>query len=73
MKTIALTLAAALGLFIVQDAQSGGSAMPGEGDEVPAFRLNDHTGRAVRIAPPEEDDEERWTIVAFFPKAATPG
>lgn len=39
------------------------------GAAAPAFRLNDHAGRAVSIG----GDRERWTVVAFYPKALTPG
>jgi len=38
------------------------------GRAAPTGRLNDHTGRAVSIGP-----SERWTVLAFYPKAATPG
>ena len=43
---------------------------PTVGEAVPGIRLNDHTGVAVEIPAGEED---RWTVLAFFPKAATPG
>lgn len=43
---------------------------PVVGERAPGFRLNDHTGHAVDL--PLADDEH-WTVVAFFPKAATPG
>ena len=39
------------------------------GKAAPSFRLNDHTGRAVEVG----GEAEGWTVLAFFPKAATPG
>jgi peroxiredoxin Q/BCP len=40
------------------------------GDEAPAFRLNDEDGRARSLA---KLHEEAWVVLAFFPKADTPG
>jgi len=41
------------------------------------FRVNDHLGRlAAPIAAPVAGGvlgNERWTVLAFYPKAATPG
>ena len=73
MKKLILSLAAAAGLFLVPAVQDRAPAPPEVGDDVPAFRLNDHTGTGVRVAAPEEGEEGPWTILAFFPKAATPG
>ncbi len=43
---------------------------PLEADDVaPAFRLNDHTGNSVSIG----GKQEKWTVLAFYPKAMTPG
>ena len=39
------------------------------GEPAPRFRLNDHEGRAVRVG----GRSKTWTVVAFYPKAATPG
>ena len=39
------------------------------GEAAPLFRLNDHTGEAVTIG----GENELWTVVAFYPKAMTPG
>ena len=39
------------------------------GAPAPVFRLNDHTGKLAAFAGPSE----RWSIFAFYPKAATPG
>ena len=43
---------------------------PREGDAAPDFRLNDHEGRAVRLS---RHGKDAWVVLAFFPKAATPG
>ena len=73
MKPLLTSLAAAAALLLAQGLQESAPARPEVGDPAPAFRLNDHTGRAVRIAPPKQGEEGRWTVLAFFPKAATPG
>ncbi len=36
---------------------------------LPAFRLNDQAGSIQRIG----GKSELWTVVAFYPKALTPG
>lgn len=71
-RSLLLSLATASLLF-AQGSREGGPSRPAVGDKAPAFRLNDHTGRAVRVAPPKDGEEGRWTVMAFFPKAATPG
>ena len=38
--------------------------------KAPDFRLNDHNGQAFRLS---EAGEGRWIVLAFYPKAATPG
>jgi peroxiredoxin Q/BCP len=43
---------------------------PVVGSAAPDFRLNDQAGKAVRFS---EARGEGWAILAFFPKAATPG
>jgi peroxiredoxin Q/BCP len=40
------------------------------GKEAPGFRLNDHTGKAVRL---EDFRGKSWVVLAFFPKAMTGG
>ena len=72
MRNLLLPLAAA-GLLLAQGAQETRPVRPEVGDVAPAFRLNDHTGRAVRVAPPKEGEDGPWLVLAFFPKAATPG
>jgi len=54
---------------LADDAQPRAKA--GEvGSKAPDFRLNDQDGKAVRLAPGKGP---AWTILAFYPKAATPG
>ena len=40
-----------------------------EGQAAPVFRLNDHLGKAVQVG----GESDLWTVLAFYPKAATPG
>ena len=46
-------------------------AGPRPGQPAPTFRLNDHNGNATSVGGPREDG--RWTVLAFYPKALTPG
>jgi len=61
---------------LVAAALLGGAAMAEEkkgvavGAEVPDFRLNDHEGKAVRLA---ELGGKGWVVLAFYPKALTGG
>jgi peroxiredoxin Q/BCP len=48
----------------------GSPAEPEVGKPAPAFRLNDHTGKAVDVGGPATTS---WTVLAFYPKAMTPG
>jgi hypothetical protein len=50
-------------------AQAEKPARPEVGKPAPAFRLNDHSGTARAIG----GKSENWTVLAFFPKAMTPG
>jgi hypothetical protein len=72
MRALFLSAAVA-GLLLAQGNQERPPARPGVGDAAPAFRLNDHSGRAVAIAAKSSGEEAPWTVLAFFPKAATPG
>ena len=60
--------AASLALLAVQD-QDRTPAPVVAGKPAPAFRLNDHAGAAVSVGGPAKT----WTVLAFDPKAATPG
>jgi len=44
-------------------------SIPEVGQPAPKFRLNDHTGAAVAAGGPANN----WTVLAFYPKAATRG
>ena len=69
MKKTLLSLAVlASATFLPQ--QGSADKGPVVGKPAPTIRLNDHDGKAVQI---RANDEGRWTVLAFFPKAATPG
>ena len=68
MRTIAVCLAALAALF-AQDPLQKGPVLPEVGKPAPEFRLNTHAGLSASIG----GQSETWTVVAFFPKAATPG
>jgi peroxiredoxin Q/BCP len=64
-------------LLLVLLLAAGGGALADEppkapevGKPAPAFRLNDHTGKAVAVGP---GATKAWTVLAFYPKAMTPG
>jgi hypothetical protein len=60
---LALLGAGTLGL------QSGAPKKPEVGKPAPALRLNDHRGNIVELG----GKRANWSVLAFFPKAATPG
>jgi peroxiredoxin Q/BCP len=73
MKKLGWMLAlAALVAAGVAAAQERPAAPEGAttGSRAPAFRLNDQDGKAVRLADLHAGG---WAVVAFYPKAATPG
>jgi hypothetical protein len=57
----------------VQGPESAEPRLLEVGKPAPVVRLNDHTGRAVHLRPADPDEEGNWKVLAFFPKAATPG
>ena len=65
-----VTVVAALATATALADDDGKKKKPTVGDTAPDFRLNDHTGKAYRLS---EAGEGRWIILAFFPKADTPG
>lgn len=69
VKTTLLACAAALAALFAQDAPQKGPRLPEVGKPAPSFRLNDHEGKAAAVG----GESESWTVLAFYPKAATPG
>ena len=68
MKLVLLTALTLLTLGL-QDDPKPARKRPDVGKPAPALRLNDHTGNAVSLG----GKRSNWTVLAFFPKAATPG
>ncbi len=52
-----------------QEAARSAQEVPKVGDVLPQFRLNDQDGQAVAVG----GAADHWTVVAFYPKAATAG
>jgi peroxiredoxin Q/BCP len=69
---VALTAAAIIGAFVGPSIARGeeGAAGPEVGKAAPAFRVNDHAGKAVSVGGAAGT---AWTVLAFYPKAMTPG
>ncbi len=72
MRNLLLSLVAGA-LLALQSAEAPKAAGVEVGQMVPAFRLNDSTGRAVSVSAPKPGESGKWTVLAFYPKAATPG
>lgn len=68
MRAPLLALAVLLSPLALQDPEDA-PALPEVGKPAPAFRLNDQDGTAVAVG----GAAERWRVLAFYPKAATPG
>ena len=64
-----ITLGLVAALFLAQETSQRPSASPKVGAPAPVFRLNDQAGVAQTIG----GESETWTVVAFYPKAMTPG
>lgn len=70
MKLIPTLLLAALPCAtLMQSVQEDPKPRAVVGAMADTFRLNDHAGKLAAIG----GEAERWTVLAFFPKAATPG
>ena len=54
----------------LQQSEAEQPTMPEVGKPAPTFSLNDQEGRKVSVGPNEDG---LWTVLAFYPKAATPG
>ncbi len=68
-RWIVAGLAALVALAAQDDGEKQEPRLPEAGSPAPAFRLNDHRGKAVSVG----GESEGWTVLAFYPKAATPG
>ena len=64
-----LPLLALLGAGLRLGPQAGAPKKPEVGKPAPAVRLNDHHGNIVELG----GKRANWSVLAFFPKAATPG
>lgn len=71
MKAHVVALGLALATLALHQDTPKKPVLPEIGKPAPALRLNNHLGKAVTVGPDEE--EATWTVLAFFPKAATPG
>jgi hypothetical protein len=69
MKTAFLASVLAMLLFGLQ-SKTEQKPVPLKIDAAaPSFRLNDHKGQTVAIG----GQQDHWTVLAFYPKAMTPG
>ncbi|HGY93041.1 MAG TPA: redoxin domain-containing protein [Planctomycetes bacterium] len=69
---ILLALVATLAASTVQSTEADSAIDPLHvGDAAPALTLNDQQGRAVSLK--ELRAKETWTVLAFYPRAGTPG
>ena len=66
-KLLTAALLSSAALFV--QTPDKGPVVPEVGKPAPTFRLNDHEGNGVVVG----GQTERWTVVAFYPKAMTPG
>ena len=69
-----IALLAVTGWVVQEETAVKGSDLqegkPEVGKPAPTVRLNDERGKAVRLGPGADTG---WTVLAFYPKAATPG
>lgn len=72
MKLLVLAALAGLLTAALQDdpTKAGKAApMPAVGKPAPLLRLNDHTGKIATVG----GKRDNWSVLAFYPKASTPG
>jgi hypothetical protein len=69
MKILLPALLLALLMLAPLAPQAGAPKKPEVGKPAPSLRLNDHHGNIVELG----GKRANWTVLAFFPKAATPG
>lgn len=65
---LALATLALLPMLAPQD-KAPAQTRPEVGKPAPTARLNDHKGAIVAVG----GKQKNWSVLAFFPKAATPG
>ena len=68
-RTALIACALLLAPLGFQDPDSRPSKGPEVGAVAPGFQLNDHHGNVIRVG----GAAATWTVLAFYPKAATPG
>jgi len=64
-----LLLAATLALLTLAPQGTQAPKRPEVGKPAPSLRLNDHKGEIVELGTKRAN----WSVLAFYPKAATPG
>ena len=69
MKTLLLCSSLALLAAGLHFGPQATPKKPEVGKPAPTVRLNDHHGNIVELG----GKRANWTVLAFFPKAATPG
>ena len=69
MKLTSLALALTFALAAVQSTDDTAPHPLQVGDPAPLLRLNDEHGDALALG----GERETWTVLAFYPKALTPG
>ncbi|NOT28880.1 MAG: hypothetical protein HOP15_00365 [Planctomycetes bacterium] len=69
MRTLLLAPLLVLLTTGIQDTTKPAPKKPEVGKPAPALRLNDQGGKIVALG----GKRASWTVLAFFPKAATPG
>ena len=69
MKLPLIALSLALLAAGIQESAKQTMKKPDVGKPAPSVRLNDHHGNIVELG----GKRANWTVLAFFPKAATPG
>jgi hypothetical protein len=69
MKLAHLLFAALTAALCLQSSDVSKERRLEVGGEAPSFRLNDHRGDVISVG----GERETWTVVAFYPKAMTPG
>jgi hypothetical protein len=69
MKLLSIATVLAILAAGIQDSPKTTMKKPEVGKPAPAVRLNDHHGNIVELG----GKRANWTVLAFFPKAATPG